>query len=198
MNRVQELIDENKEQMPTALAKVPLDACKQEADNTKQLYKLTWTMVARRPAGLPGVTLLISPLGTLAPKPHRTLGDRRAPAPAASGRLHALSAAPRPTAHAAHAPGRPLLSSPPPPVRRAMSSTHEVHPIDATEPILQTNKQRFVLFPIKYPEVWQMYKKAEASFWTAEEIDLAVSCRPPLQRLRQTLTAARLRGICFA
>ena len=43
-----------------------------------------------------------------------------------------------------------------------------------------------------------MYKKAEASFWTAEEIDLAVSCRPPLQRLRQTLTAARLRGICFA
>ena len=45
MNRVQELIDENKEQMPTALAKVLLDACKEEADNTKQLYKLTWTMV---------------------------------------------------------------------------------------------------------------------------------------------------------
>ena len=79
-----------------------------------------------------------------------------------------------------------------------MSSTHEAHPLDATEPILQTNKQRFVLFPIKYPEVWHMYKKAEASFWTAEEIDLAVSCGPPLQRLRQTLTAARLRGICFA
>ena len=50
MNRVQELIDENKEQMPTALAKVPLDACKQEADNTKQLYKLTWTMVGAPPA----------------------------------------------------------------------------------------------------------------------------------------------------
>ena len=45
MNRVQELIDENKEQMPMALAKVLLDACKEEADNTKQLYKLTWTMV---------------------------------------------------------------------------------------------------------------------------------------------------------
>ena len=29
MNRVQELIDENKEQMPTALAKVLLDACKE-------------------------------------------------------------------------------------------------------------------------------------------------------------------------
>lgn len=45
MNRVQELIDENKDQMPTALAKVLLDACKEEADATKQLYTLTWTTV---------------------------------------------------------------------------------------------------------------------------------------------------------
>merc|ERR1719272_2028309 len=54
-----------------------------------------------------------------------------------------------------------------------MSLHHETHPLDANEPILQVNKQRFVLFPIKYPRVWEMYKKAEASFWTAEEIDLA-------------------------
>jgi ribonucleoside-diphosphate reductase beta chain len=40
------------------------------------------------------------------------------------------------------------------------------------EPILRENKDRFVLFPIKHPMIWQMYKKAEASFWTAEEIDL--------------------------
>lgn len=40
------------------------------------------------------------------------------------------------------------------------------------EPILIENKDRFVLFPIKHPQIWQMYKKAEASFWTAEEIDL--------------------------
>jgi ribonucleoside-diphosphate reductase beta chain len=40
------------------------------------------------------------------------------------------------------------------------------------EPILQENKNRFVLLPIRYPEVWKMYKQAEASFWTAEEIDL--------------------------
>ena len=53
--------------------------------------------------------------------------------------------------------------------------SHVTHPIDAEEPILQSNKQRFVLFPIKHPKVWEMYKKAEASFWTAEEIDLAVS-----------------------
>ena len=40
------------------------------------------------------------------------------------------------------------------------------------EPILQENKDRFVLFPIKHHSMWEMYKKAEASFWTAEEIDL--------------------------
>lgn len=41
------------------------------------------------------------------------------------------------------------------------------------EPILQENKERFVLFPIKHKDIWQMYKQAEASFWTAEEIDLS-------------------------
>lgn len=41
------------------------------------------------------------------------------------------------------------------------------------EPLLAENKDRFVLFPIKHKDIWEMYKKAEASFWTAEEIDLA-------------------------
>jgi len=41
------------------------------------------------------------------------------------------------------------------------------------EPILQENKNRFVLFPIKHDEVWKMYKDHVASFWTAEEIDLS-------------------------
>ena len=40
------------------------------------------------------------------------------------------------------------------------------------EPILKENKDRFVLFPITHNDIWQWYKKAEASFWTAEEIDL--------------------------
>ncbi|KAK4091148.1 hypothetical protein Purlil1_4728 [Purpureocillium lilacinum] len=48
-----------------------------------------------------------------------------------------------------------------------------IKPEEADEPLLQENPQRFVLFPIKYHEIWQMYKKAEASFWTAEEIDLS-------------------------
>lgn len=41
------------------------------------------------------------------------------------------------------------------------------------EILLTENKDRFVLFPIKYADIWEMYKKAEASFWTAEEIDLS-------------------------
>jgi len=40
------------------------------------------------------------------------------------------------------------------------------------EPLLKENKNRFVLFPIQHDDIWQYYKKAEASFWTAEEIDL--------------------------
>lgn len=41
------------------------------------------------------------------------------------------------------------------------------------EPILAKNNDRFVLFPIAHDDIWKFYKKAEASFWTAEEIDLA-------------------------
>lgn len=40
------------------------------------------------------------------------------------------------------------------------------------EPILQPNKNRFVIFPIQHADIWDWYKKQEASFWTAEEIDL--------------------------
>lgn len=43
----------------------------------------------------------------------------------------------------------------------------------AVEPILEKNNERFVLFPIEHNDIWQFYKKAEASFWTAEEIDLS-------------------------
>ena len=41
------------------------------------------------------------------------------------------------------------------------------------EPLLAENPNRFVLFPIQNADVWQFYKQAEASFWTAEEIDLS-------------------------
>lgn len=45
------------------------------------------------------------------------------------------------------------------------SSTEE-----EAEPLLKDNPRRFVIFPIQYHDIWQMYKKAEASFWTAEEV----------------------------
>uniref|UniRef100_A0A1B6E767 ribonucleoside-diphosphate reductase n=1 Tax=Clastoptera arizonana TaxID=38151 RepID=A0A1B6E767_9HEMI len=41
------------------------------------------------------------------------------------------------------------------------------------EPLLKDNPRRFVIFPIEYHDIWHMYKKAEASFWTAEEVDLS-------------------------
>ena len=48
-----------------------------------------------------------------------------------------------------------------------MSSTPNI------EPLLQEDPMRFVLFPIKHDDIWRMYKQHQASFWTAEEIDLS-------------------------
>jgi ribonucleoside-diphosphate reductase beta chain len=44
---------------------------------------------------------------------------------------------------------------------------------ETEELLLKENKDRFVILPINYPRIWEMYKKHEASFWTAEEIDLS-------------------------
>lgn len=46
------------------------------------------------------------------------------------------------------------------------------------EPLLKENPRRFVIFPIQYHDIWQMYKKAEASFWTAEEVNIVVDIKP--------------------
>ncbi|KAL7599125.1 hypothetical protein Lser_V15G23435 [Lactuca serriola] len=42
------------------------------------------------------------------------------------------------------------------------------------EPILMEQNQRFCMFPVKYHQLWEMYKKAQASIWTAEEVDLSL------------------------
>ncbi|KAJ7179890.1 putative small subunit of ribonucleotide reductase [Mycena crocata] len=44
---------------------------------------------------------------------------------------------------------------------------------ESEEPLLKESPRRFVLFPIQYTDIWQMYKKAQACFWTAEEMDLS-------------------------
>nr|UMO79726.1 Ribonucleoside-diphosphate reductase small chain [Pandoravirus aubagnensis] len=62
----------------------------------------------------------------------------------------------------------------PPHTATKPESADEVAVLGASdEPLLRDNPNRFVLFPIRYPHIWEMYKKAEASFWPAEEIDLS-------------------------
>ncbi|KAF7983880.1 hypothetical protein HWV62_18226 [Athelia sp. TMB] len=62
----------------------------------------------------------------------------------------------------------------------ATSMKHSTESVEATaaglceEPLLKESKRRFVLFPIQYHEIWTMYKKAQACFWTAEEMDLSL------------------------
>lgn len=64
-----------------------------------------------------------------------------------------------------------LLEKPTETKKVAQKPTPAPKPND--EPLLTENPQRFVLFPIKYKEIWRMYKQQMASFWTAEEIDLS-------------------------
>ena len=42
----------------------------------------------------------------------------------------------------------------------------------SNEPLLAENPHRFVILPIQYDDIWRMYKQAQSSFWTAEEVDL--------------------------
>ena len=52
-------------------------------------------------------------------------------------------------------------------------SQSQTQGLDLEEPLLKDNPNRFVIFPIQYPDIWEMYKKALASFWVADEVDLA-------------------------
>ena len=42
-----------------------------------------------------------------------------------------------------------------------------------TEILLNEEESRYVITPVKYHDIFKMYKKAEANFWTAEELDLS-------------------------
>merc|ERR1712241_639421 len=52
------------------------------------------------------------------------------------------------------------------------------------EPLLRENPNRFVILPIQYDDIWRMYKKAQASFWTAEEVDLEKDLRDWNEKLK--------------
>ena len=53
----------------------------------------------------------------------------------------------------------------------AVEPPQEAKPLP--EPLLQENPDRFVIFPIKHPDLWAKYKQHMAVFWTPEEIDLS-------------------------
>jgi ribonucleoside-diphosphate reductase subunit M2 len=55
----------------------------------------------------------------------------------------------------------------------ASSISAELIEAERSDPLLVENPHRWVMFPIQHHEIWEMYKKHEASFWTAEEIDLS-------------------------
>ena len=46
-------------------------------------------------------------------------------------------------------------------------------PLETIEPLLRVDESRFVMFPIKHNDVWDLYKKSMDSFWKAEDIDLS-------------------------
>jgi ribonucleoside-diphosphate reductase beta chain len=52
-------------------------------------------------------------------------------------------------------------------------ASNRAAPKKKEEPMLTPNPRRFVLFPVEHKDIWDMYKKAEASFWKAEEVDLS-------------------------
>jgi ribonucleoside-diphosphate reductase subunit M2 len=72
------------------------------------------------------------------------------------------------TTRATQKPTTPTSPLNPPSKHRTAETTGLLAP----EPLLRANPHRFVLFPIQHDDIWRMYKQAEASFWTAEEIDL--------------------------
>jgi len=45
--------------------------------------------------------------------------------------------------------------------------------LEKKDPLLEENPQRYVVFPLQHPSIWEFYKKHKASFWTAEELDLS-------------------------
>ncbi|MEE6463398.1 hypothetical protein FKM82_005893 [Ascaphus truei] len=70
-------------------------------------------------------------------------------------------------------PGHPVEDTRPTAGKKVFLDTVGNGCSDQDEPLLKKNPRRFVIFPIKYPDIWKMYKQAQASFWTAEEVDLS-------------------------
>ena len=62
-----------------------------------------------------------------------------------------------------------------------MSPSPAASPVDQADPLLIESLDRFVLHPVQHQDMWVLYKKAVASFWTVEEVDLADDAKHWLQ-----------------
>jgi len=60
-----------------------------------------------------------------------------------------------------------------PPIALDIDATVAQTAMQIPEPMLQENKDRFVIFPIQHHDIWSKYKQHMAVFWTPEEIDLS-------------------------
>merc|ERR1712045_450633 len=72
----------------------------------------------------------------------------------------------------------------------AKKATKDIYKSDMTtnaseEPLLRDNPNRFVILPIQYDDIWRMYKKVQASFWTAEEVDLEKDLKDWNEKLKE-------------
>ncbi|KAH7919431.1 hypothetical protein BV22DRAFT_1108075 [Leucogyrophana mollusca] len=68
--------------------------------------------------------------------------------------------------------------------RPISSIDHKVNQPTASQLSIDTEDwSRFVLFPIRYPQLWSLYKQAQASFWTVDEVNLTVDIQHWRQRL---------------
>ena len=62
--------------------------------------------------------------------------------------------------------------------------------VEQAEPLLTENPDRFCMFPVRYQDIWEMYKKAEASFWTGEGLPVCPPSTCGVGRLTQLLCLA--------
>mmetsp|Transcript_2105 Transcript_2105/g.3986 ORF Transcript_2105/g.3986 Transcript_2105/m.3986 type:complete len:410 (+) Transcript_2105:109-1338(+) len=103
--------------------------------------------------------------------PVKSLGKARSPVTPESGSSYDLSSSCNSSVSSDDEPASSSFQR-----ANASVSDHKLAELagrHAEEPLLKENPHRYVLFPIQDADIWQMYKKAEACFWTAEEIDLS-------------------------
>merc|ERR1712079_608311 len=71
------------------------------------------------------------------------------------------------------------------PVKKDITVSEKPMKDFSNEPLLKDNPGRFVILPIQYDDIWRMYKQAQSSFWTAEEVDLEKDLKDWNEKLKE-------------